>query len=502
MESTSATYDGTREFAKQYPNLQYYPLGTTDFMVSQVGFGCYRIDPRVHNHQLALRTALIHGVNLIDTSTNYGDGGSEQLVGHLLGLMFAGGQLKREQVVITSKIGYLQGSNYETSQERKAAGTPWPDLVEYSDGLEHCIHPKFLADQLSHSMDRLQVETLDICLLHNPEYYLGWANKNGIDIEEARETYYRRIQQAFIHFESEVAAGRIRYYGISSNSFPVSAESPEFTSLSYLWEIAQTISENHHFRVIQLPLNLLETGGLTTANQPEGLSTIEYAEQLGLGVLINRPLNAVVGSTLIRLADPPELERTNNDDVSKSLHELSVLEDRFRTSIIPMLDGEEDAVINRLKQYVSAGSTLNGRWHTLGTYHQWQQTVTSYLLPRLDAARNFLATPGNLPEEGMTWLNDYVLAVNTAFRAIGGVYAGLARDRVQTLRQQIESAEPKWLSATLSQSAIRALRTTSGVGCVLVGMRHPEYVADVLEELAKPMMQKPNRDAWLSLSNS
>ncbi len=180
MEATSATYDGTRSFAEQYPDLEYYPLGTTEFVVSQAGFGCYRIDPRVHNHQLALRTALIHGINLIDTSTNYGDGGSEQLVGHMLGLLFAGGQMKRENVVIVSKVGYLQASNFKDSQARKARGEGWPELVEYGQGLEHCIHPDFLESQLSHSMDRLKVDCVDIYLLHNPEYYLGWARKQSM----------------------------------------------------------------------------------------------------------------------------------------------------------------------------------------------------------------------------------------------------------------------------------------------------------------------------------
>jgi hypothetical protein len=54
-------------------------------------------------------------------------------------------------------------------------------LVEYAEGLEHCIHPDFLDDQIGRSLDRLGLDALDGYLLHNPEYYLGWAHKQGLD---------------------------------------------------------------------------------------------------------------------------------------------------------------------------------------------------------------------------------------------------------------------------------------------------------------------------------
>ena len=83
--------------------------------------------------------------------------------------------------MVVSKGGYLQGNNYALSQQRKNEGNPFEDVVEYADGLEHCIHPGFLDDQIDRSLERLGLETLDGYLLHNPEYYLGWAHKQGMD---------------------------------------------------------------------------------------------------------------------------------------------------------------------------------------------------------------------------------------------------------------------------------------------------------------------------------
>ena len=265
------------------------PLGRTRLKVSRAGFGCYRVSTGVSEHVRALQHALSSGINLIDTSANYADGGSEELVGQVLGRMIESGELRRDAVAVVSKAGYLQGQNYALSQERKRRGQPFSDLVPYAEGLEHCMHPEFLQDQLTRSLERLQLETLDVFLLHNPEYYLGWALKNGLSAEDAQAEYYRRIENAFRHLEAEVAAGRIRWYGISSNTFPGASSDPQFTCLERVWEIAESISQNHHFGIVQLPMNLFEIGAVLNPNQPSGSTVLEFARQKNLGVLINRP---------------------------------------------------------------------------------------------------------------------------------------------------------------------------------------------------------------------
>ena len=261
-----ATSSQTASRAKQHLDLTYGPLGRTGLQVSQAGFGCYRIFPEVAEHAAALGDALKAGANLIDTSANYADGGSEELVGNILAQLIASGWLRREEVVIVSKAGYLQGRNYELSQQRKRRGDPFPDLVPYADGLEHCIHPDFLEDQLTRSLQRLGMETLDIYLLHNPEYFLGWTHQQGQSADRAQALYLQRIEKAFRHLETEVTRGRIRWYGISSNTFPVEPNNPQFTCLELVWQAAEAVSVQHHFGVIQLPMNLFESGAVLSAN--------------------------------------------------------------------------------------------------------------------------------------------------------------------------------------------------------------------------------------------
>ena len=105
MIKSRALAENTKDFAEKFPALLYKPLGKTGFTVSACGFGAYRIDFRVKEHYEALEYAISNGINLIDTSANYSDGGSETLIGNVLEEMINNGKLLREEIVIVSKGG-------------------------------------------------------------------------------------------------------------------------------------------------------------------------------------------------------------------------------------------------------------------------------------------------------------------------------------------------------------------------------------------------------------
>ncbi|MBI4553854.1 MAG: aldo/keto reductase, partial [Candidatus Latescibacteria bacterium] len=280
-----ATDEATAAYASRFPGLQpaFGPLGSTGLIASHAGFGCYRVDYRVAAHVQALEQALTSGVNVIDTSANYGDGNSEQLIAAVLETLIARGQVRRDEVIIVTKGGYIQGQNYDRAVERAQRGSPFPEVVEYDRGLWHCLHPEFLDDQLHRSMERMNVEHVDVYLLHNPEYYLSWAAKHGRSVDSARQEYDRRIRAAFEWLETQAAAGTISSYGISSNTFPRPSTDADFTSLEQIYAIAEAISSVHHFRVIQLPINLFERGGVLEQNQGNGTETaLEFARRQGL----------------------------------------------------------------------------------------------------------------------------------------------------------------------------------------------------------------------------
>src|SRR5262245_44794455 len=110
----AATPEATRSYFEKHP-LKVPPvvLGKTGFVVSPVGFGGYRVMDRNAEHRRALKLALESGCNLIDTSTNYTNGASERLIGEVLRELTG---VKREEIVVVTKIGYVQGDNLTLAQ--------------------------------------------------------------------------------------------------------------------------------------------------------------------------------------------------------------------------------------------------------------------------------------------------------------------------------------------------------------------------------------------------
>ena len=111
------------------------------------------------------------------------------------------------------------------------------------------MEPRFIADQIDRSRSNLGLETIDIFYLHNPETQLNFVIRDEFD---------GRIRLAFEALERMVAEGKIRYYGTATwEGYRRPGGAKDTLDLVRLIEIAQEQGgPQHHFRWIQLPLNL------------------------------------------------------------------------------------------------------------------------------------------------------------------------------------------------------------------------------------------------------
>ena len=489
-----ATPAGTRRYAARFSGLPFHRL-PADLLVSAAGFGAYRIGNHSPAQQTALRQALLSGINLVDTSSNYGDGASEALIGQIADQLIASGRLQRDELVVVTKGGYLQESSLRRAEERAAAGLPLPDLVPYAPGLAHCLHPDFLSDQIDRSLQRLSLQTVDVYLLHNPEYYLRWALREGVPLVDARAEYQRRLRRAFDYLETAVSANRIRAYGVSSNTFPIAHTDPTHTSLSRLL----ALGDYPGFRVIQLPLNLLESGAAVLPNQEQGQTVLALAASRGLAVLINRPLNAIKDNALLRLSDLPSIPLPAQEEVSTAVDTLAAAETDLPALLAPLSLATAEA--DDVAALFNGGRLLQVRWSSFGSLNNWREVVERFLRPRAVHGLQILAAHGS----GEPALLDWAAAYATRFGEVEGLvnryYQAQAGLWVAEIKRRVAAAEPAWVADTLSQTAIRALRATEGVTSVLVGMRSVDYVADVVAELYRPVSRAPHGDAWRQLSS-
>lgn len=92
-------------------------------------------------HEATLREALLQGINVIDTSANYGDGEAEEAIGVVLRDLIEAGSVARDSVLLVSKVGYIQGQNLARYESGEVVT---PETVHYGQGIKHCIHPDFM----------------------------------------------------------------------------------------------------------------------------------------------------------------------------------------------------------------------------------------------------------------------------------------------------------------------------------------------------------------------
>ena len=498
-----ATSQATQTFADrlnaQNPSFEanaYRRLAGTDLITSKIGYGTYRVHEQNEAQAETLESAIEAGCNLIDTSSNYTDGGSETLIGNVLRKMISADEIKREEIIVVSKVGYMQGQNLEQAQQREASGNPWADVVKYMEGCWHCIHPDFLIDQWTRSTDRMGLETIDVYLLHNPEYFLSDAKNRSSQSggDATRDNFYDRVYRAFVQMEQFVADGKIRYYGISSNTFPSAQIDLEHVSLNRVYEAAtkaaETVYGDHavsHFKVVQLPYNLLESEALIEANNEidgRQVTVLETAQSLGIGVLVNRPLNAFKDNRMTRLA---QYEHRPNVDYPQmmSLAEgaLTQIETRLESTLKGW--GIFDSVQNQVNVHLffDVAQQLGGFMPRVQDRNHWEQILQQHLIPQINAY---------LRQTGITCMNQhqtewegllaqYVQALNTLFVIITEIFNRVDAENVEPISQALNQyLSDDQATLSLSQRALNFVTSSPGVSVVLNGMKREEYVEDAM----------------------
>ena len=401
--------------------------------MSNFAFGTYRISDLNPQHIEALKEAIASGITMIDTSSNYMDGGAERAIA--LALRDFSDE-KKAEVEIVSKFGYIQNSNMALHKEE-----PFEEVVEYSPECFHSISALFMKQQLTASLSRLEMQKLDCYLLHNPEYFLLDAMNRGISKDERLDKMYERIYGAFVALEEEVKAGRIGSYGISSNSFSKESSDDEFLPYEDLITLADNASEEvgndtHSFTTIQLPINMLET---------EGLKCATWAKENGLRVLANRALNAGLGEFMYRLAD--------YDESHEYYHHFNELLD--------VCDNE------KLKSLYNLLEQLDDNKHKFGWLGDYDSFLYAQIIPHI---RKTLEV---VDEQNRVTMFNFIELFLLEYRKM--VAYECSKSTRVALKEQLGSCEK-----SLQECAIRFLKDRESIDYILVGMRKPSYLHEIL----------------------
>jgi aryl-alcohol dehydrogenase-like predicted oxidoreductase len=281
-----ATSSATRAYRDRHHDrfARTYFRRFADCLVSSVGVGTYlgdatdEADDRYHE---AIVDAFETGVNVVDTAVNYRHQRSERVVGRAL----ADADVDREAVLVATKGGFVPFDG-----ERPADASAYverafldPGIVDREDlVMGNCLAPDFLEWGLERSLTNLDLETVDLYYVHNPEAQLARFD---------RETVYDRLEDAFVALEERAAAGDLRHYGVATwEAFRVRPDHEKYLSLPEVVARARAASDRAgttatHFRAIQLPFNvqMADAFSLAVHEGPDGpVSALEFAREAGL----------------------------------------------------------------------------------------------------------------------------------------------------------------------------------------------------------------------------
>jgi aryl-alcohol dehydrogenase-like predicted oxidoreductase len=257
-------------------------------LVSALGAGTYlgAADEETDaQYKQFLLQAGLDGINFFDTASHYRAGRSEKVLGRAIELLAARG-VDRDRLVLATKGGYIpfDGSEEEFPHWLR---THYLDrgLFRESDlaGTNHCIHPSFLEEQIELSLENLKTGCIDLYYLQNPEVQLEAFGE---------EEFYKRCREAFSLLEKKIEEKKIGRFGIATwNGF---RKKKGALQLSRLLSAAQEVAgESHHFKAIQLPLNLIMIEALQFKNQligKEKKTILQAALESGISVMASSPL--------------------------------------------------------------------------------------------------------------------------------------------------------------------------------------------------------------------
>ena len=154
--------------------MEYRKFGSTDLMVSEIGFGCNKLGNSIFaktnftDNSSLLNSAFHKGITLYDVAPTYSYGEAESILGKVF-------SSKRHEIVISTKVGRLPSSLARYgSTIRHLHPIISPLFSPFKSKLKKRSSPRFdfssshIIKSAEESLKRLQTDYIDIFFLHNP----------------------------------------------------------------------------------------------------------------------------------------------------------------------------------------------------------------------------------------------------------------------------------------------------------------------------------------------
>ncbi len=295
MITGHATPEGTSNFVKKSQTAaKNHFKQFAGLSLSSIGIGTYLGNVDDSTDVLvkeAVKKSILSAINVIDTAINYRSQKAERSVGKAILELVEGGSVKRDELFISTKNGYVtnDGDVKEEFWEYIQNTLVKPGIIKSNDISSgyHCMTIPYLQDQLNRSLNNLGFDCIDLMYLHNA------AEGQLQDI--SKDVFMKNLKEVFEFYEKQRKQGTIRYYGMATwDCFRVPKEHPQHLLLADALRLAKEAGGNEYgFKFVQLPYNMYLDQALVLKNQTTGeieTTVLEAATNFGVGVFASVPL--------------------------------------------------------------------------------------------------------------------------------------------------------------------------------------------------------------------
>lgn len=298
-----------------------------------------------------------------------------------------------------------------------------------------------VAKSLDLTLKELELTNIDCFMFHNLEYYLFDAISKEISKDDRLDGMNKIIYKVFLELENEVKNGKFNSYGISSDNFSLKYSLEEFLPYEDLIAIANLAAKDagnkiNSFSTIEFPMNIIEIDGLKCAS---------WAKENDLRVLTSRSLNAIYNSKSYRLANYDQ-----NDEYYYNLNEL-----------LEVCDNET------LKSLYNLFYELDSSKHKFASVNDYDRFLYTQAIELIKEKVSILEE--NNQDTLLTIIDNFLNS-----------YREMVSHECSIKTREILSDYFEECDLSMQDCSLRFLKQQENIDYILVGMRKPSYVAEVL----------------------
>lgn len=202
--------------------------------------------------------AIKMGINNFDVAPNYRNTRSEVIVGKTLN------NINSQNIFISTKGGFAPFDfsdatiNESDYIHTKYINTSLANKDTFDFYHFQSFDPRYLEHEFNMSLQRLNVDKIDLYYLHNPEYLLARVDKS---------TFLRQMNSVYIWLKQKIENKQILNFGISTwDGFFYEDANKRLQIIDFV-DLAVKHNIMINFKAIQFPFNILKTDAFSKSTQ-------------------------------------------------------------------------------------------------------------------------------------------------------------------------------------------------------------------------------------------